>query len=950
MTVHLRRACLLLLAGFALACCDTSAEVPVMRDVVVTIDAPALQRITLGTSIFLNARVETAAGVPVSGYSASWIGDATEQPLPTITVASLHAGLERVVLAPRVASTYRVKLEVITPCPDILCPVFRSNVVAVEVWGGDAVAVTALESSARIAVGEVRPLQGVARAEAAGRFSDRSHESVTYATVDATIAAVDAFGNVRGVAVGATRLVMTAGDAPPTEVAITVTDDALGAPTEGSVLLAAGGVGPPDRIDDRLALTNDAWPIALQDAPNIRQAIVRTWTGTGFGVEVVGEPWAAAEQVRVFVAGDDVPWVVFISRADTEVLMVAERTAPGTWRLHPMVDIPEPASVSVIARASGVSVAFFEDAPVAPSGQTGCGRTLRLATITAAATTFETIARPASASVECGPADVSLLPPDDGTPWPRALTVTDAGMQLWSRAASASGWSAAALPTLGDLWGVSGIARPTRDGQGEVGLLLWPTEAYRLANPWTLATAHYCTLTDCVDGRPLDDLIGWGGTLWALQTATGLRGGDKMAHTWRRPDGRTVVDFPAFRLMPADTSAYDLSAANADWPVQGHAAMGAGLHFVYRSDAGLSYANVTLPRVPLATAAEVDGKKIDLGTDWLAAPTLVLASGARLMWPNAERWWTLGRQAGPDAPIVIDTGLNFGVELVEVGDAVLAITYDPQGILPGAMVSASHDDGATFTPLAQVSAYAERMVGTGPGPAGSGLAWILGRAPGETAKTLVRFDPTAKTGTPVAVTPSWLDVDDGMLADAGGILLIDQTRLSTAYFGADGKLVDETPPNDDALRGYDVLVKSVGRDDDGTLWVVAWNGDGVVVARTQDRFETVEVRPVPGISRNPIDRIVANRLYPIVPRLLVSSGTLTVGGSAISGRLAVATSRDGGLTWDPTVIVRPQGGAHQDLLGLTRDSDGALLVTMSDDSALGGTGLFDSVLVRMGGQ
>jgi len=786
---------------------------------------------------------------------------------------------------------------------------------------------------------------------------------VTYTTDDATIATVDAIGNVRGVAVGATRLVMTAGDALPTAVAITVTDDALGAPAEGSVLLAAGGVPALSEIEDRLALTDDAWPFSLQDHPDIRQVIVRTWTGTGFGVELVGEPWAAADHAHVFVTGDGVPWVFFVAHGDTSTLTAADRSGPGAWRLHPMGHVTQPEGIAVLATDQGVAMAFVEDFPVeagAATVQTSCERVLSLATVTAEAATFETIDRhtysvPTRVGGDCadvanvadlGPTGVFLVPATDGSSWPRALTVTDGVTQLWTRVATESSWSAAALPTLGGLWGISRVARPTRDGQGEVGLLAAPNDAYFLENPWGAHTANYCTLAGCLAGRPLDDLPGWQNAQWVLETATGLRGGANMAHTWRRPDGRTVVDFPAFRLMPADTSAYDLSAANADWPIRGHAAIGQSLHFLYRSDQGLSYANVTLPRVPLPDDAEGDGKKIDLGPDRLAAPTLVLASGARIFWPNAERWWTLGRQGGRDAPIVTRTDLNVTANIVEVGDAVVAILNDPEGTSAAAMASLSRHGGATWTPVINPEVNAERIVGTGPGPAGAGLAWIFGRVLRETTNTIVRLDPTATTATAVAVTPSWLAVDDGMLADDSGLLLVDRERLQTALFAPDGTLVDETPPSD-ALRGYDVIATSIGRDDEGALWAVAWNNDGVVVAQTTDRFATVAIRPVPGISRHPIDRIVVNRLYPIVPRLLVSSGTLTVGGSDVSGRLGVATSHDGGLTWGPTVIVRPHGGANQDLLGLTRDKDGALLVTMSDDSALGGRGMFDSVLVRL---
>jgi|GEM_PF-3566484 len=111
-----------LLGLIFVSACDGSGqdghlpEVPVLRDVVVTIDAPDFQRVTLGTSVSFEARVTTAAGLALSGYSARWIGADTDAPLPIITVPGAHNGVERVVLAPTVVGTFRVKLEVITAC------------------------------------------------------------------------------------------------------------------------------------------------------------------------------------------------------------------------------------------------------------------------------------------------------------------------------------------------------------------------------------------------------------------------------------------------------------------------------------------------------------------------------------------------------------------------------------------------------------------------------------------------------------------------------------------------------------------------------------------------------------------------------------------------------------------------------------------------------------------
>lgn len=189
----------------------------------------------------------------------------------------------------------------------------------VQVMGGDADVVVPPLPETELAVGERRPMSGLPAtaletyaANPNDNFGERfwSDQPLDFRIDDPTIASVTSDGVVEGLQEGQTTLRITAGSAEA-EVTLHITSTPLGPPPDGDLTIALHGVetyrpetqtgeGP---METKVALDANGWPSILiqmrpgwtttQGQPWISQlppmALLR-WTGTGFGLEWIGEP------------------------------------------------------------------------------------------------------------------------------------------------------------------------------------------------------------------------------------------------------------------------------------------------------------------------------------------------------------------------------------------------------------------------------------------------------------------------------------------------------------------------------------------------------------------------------------------------------------------------------------------------------------------------------------
>lgn len=163
--------------------------------------------------------------------------------------------------------------------------------------GGATAAVRADVSAIAIAVGETRPVSALTLTEAGFRSGTpvelESGSPALLRIVDDT--------HVAGVAAGETTLTFRSGE-QATTIPVTVGTAALAPPT--GLEEPAAAIVPSFRPDDpgrhaRVAL-KDGFPhvVVEEDVAGDRDVLIYAWTGTGWGVERVNEPWRELTPLR----------------------------------------------------------------------------------------------------------------------------------------------------------------------------------------------------------------------------------------------------------------------------------------------------------------------------------------------------------------------------------------------------------------------------------------------------------------------------------------------------------------------------------------------------------------------------------------------------------------------------------------------------------------------------
>ncbi len=223
--------------------------------------------------------------------------------------ASRHLGLRSF------ATTLLVKQE----ADELFSVAVQLPLAEVDVRGGPAEHIHTWGDEVRLGVGEVRVFQPYPVAEWAQTFPDAgdergeqpwSEEPVSYAIVDPAVAEVDALGVITAGAPGETTLVLTAGDVRR-EVPVTVETRPLDRPPLGAWPLVE------TVVESSRPLNRNAWglqrarvavgpdggvSVVFRPRPGSGRTsdenfstltpplVLATWTGTGFGFEMLGTP------------------------------------------------------------------------------------------------------------------------------------------------------------------------------------------------------------------------------------------------------------------------------------------------------------------------------------------------------------------------------------------------------------------------------------------------------------------------------------------------------------------------------------------------------------------------------------------------------------------------------------------------------------------------------------
>lgn len=939
---------LLLAAGAIAGCTQQEAADPLAPDapsIQVAVDAPLRIEFPASGSRAVEVHVRHADGSPASGYtlrvrSACDACTFTFQPLT-------QSGTETLLLTKPAASfSFQVEAHVTA---DNVFGLSRSHTF----FGLPAVGTTiaTVFPSATLAVGERRPftavaINGVRSAEGAPTFS-----------MSGSAATVDANGLVTGVAPGSAVLTISHGG-KSIDVALTVDATAVvGPPPEGVWRGFANNVLPGSKVlDHQLVLDSRGYPHAVVRFSH--RATLLSWSGTGFGAELLPDALVAGHQAQTEVMlVVDPRDRLHIASATLGGLFVYEKQAgaePGGWKVRPLgrsialldragldeADYSGPiARMSLLAAPDGVEVLYAW--PFTSPGQSfACGAMYRHAKLTDADALLS--------DVTADWAD----PPSTGGGCPDRLAPIDAQTLALSR--DATGATEVLIPYSNRLGGKATYAGTSRFRQlspGRWRLTEQPERARGLVPPislnaWPLTDGSFVVeqgLSSAFNSVPYHFTSR--GRLWI--------GGLTLGHVLRTVDP-FFSDFgndTPFGVWTDSEFPFEEALLATVW---GTAGDDDRLHVLARapsldgpSDTPVLFSR-RLPRTDVsATTPEASGRFLeDAGqrATFTAAP-IPTANGGRaaLAFGGGDTGAThLGRvlrSAGVDQPWLAGEALSTsqGSTVAERDGLLFAMDSSER-------LAASADLGGHWAPISvrasNQSDATLNLVAT-PGGLVADLKDTLALFPTPTATDagLVSWPVPAGFGGQVLLGEAPMR---NLFAAPGGAYLVANLHFSgtarklyVAQVAFDGGTLSER-----ALSSPDgsspLLLRAGTRLPGNEILFPSYRlGTSALLQATTHRVDLESGAWQVGQAGSFIDENL------FVGRLpdgrFVLGGTMTSrqlagadGGNFHQQRVVLKTSADG-LTWSAPRVVRPEGGDFQSLGGLSVEADGAVLLLITDN-------------------
>lgn len=586
-----------------------------------------------------------------------------------------------------------------TPCVETLSkdlgPVF------VEIRGGETDSIVPLQPSVTIVPGEIRPVSAIPmNAPDKDGLLYPSGQDWTVSVADPSVAVVVGPRSVKGVSVGATTLEFRSADAVAT-IPVTVVDGTVSAPPDGRHRLEVidfDGVTDTGDIRDvpvtltypiypnkhRMALDPKGWPSAVFEASAVQvqwhTVLHMEWTGSGFGIQQVGEFRESYWQPNYAVDDAGVRYMALQSGVLQGLHMAVQKPGdePGVWKFTELgrrLDIRNESSdpliwvndrqldmdrerMSIQARKGGGAwlayVVWIHDAsdPVTP-----CVRMLRLATATATGVEVQDVEEfrftegvsGCEATARINGFDVGellLLPPDPGRNLPRILVLQRQLNQAWSYPwvydAAGAQWQRSEWPMDSLKTGLSNIyvnpveaVVPTPTPDGESSRLVWSmnldsdSDVFDLAHfGWGFGDGPH-TVCFCDPGSPLE--------MFALQNDGNVWVGDGNLSPLIKftSHGRIVMDWPELQA-PIDGQTAEFAAMNY---VYGWMADQSRMFFL-ASHSGYRLDLVTLTPPTMVRDGALDTEGARLGDIYTANPLSLqpyaLSDGTVMMYGGAR--------------------------------------------------------------------------------------------------------------------------------------------------------------------------------------------------------------------------------------------------------------------------------------------------------------------------
>ncbi len=665
-----------------------------------------------GEKIEIEIHMADAAGEPFEPYSFEWwaaitrleggAGWSSEQGLmcdaePTIETPSSGVRKLSFVAGQRGQCSINIRVKTCGGLPDVPCINTESaefGPVFINIMGGETASIAPLQPSVSIVPGESRPVAAIPmRAPDINGFLYPSGESWTISVPDQSVAVVDGTRRVKGVAPGTTVVEFHSGGAVAT-VPLTVTGGTAGDPPDGRHRLETidfdgitdtGDIrGVPVTLTyptfsnrHRMTLDSRGWPAGVFEASAVgvkwHAVLQMEWTGSGFGVQQVGDARDNYWQPQHAIDDQGVRYVAVQSSVMQGLHMAVQKPGaePGAWVFHQLprrADLEDEGGeplllehdvqldfdrepMSILKRAGGGAwlayVAWLHDAadPVTP-----CVRILRLATATADGVDVKDVEELRFAegvngcegtAIQQGyeVANILLMPPDPGRGLPKILMLEQVMNAAYSypRLYQAAGaqWNRTDWPIDGLIEdNLSTMYRlpvqaavPTPVPDGEAARLVWSmhldtdSDAFELAYFGSEFDDGPYPVCFCDPGDPVE--------MFALQGDGSVWVGDGNLSPLLKftRNGRLVMDRPEL-MAPEDGMTDEGVAMNS---VYGWAADQNRLYFlVNHSGCRLDLVTVTPPVMARDGATDTEGARLgDLyAADPLSIEPAVLPDGS----------------------------------------------------------------------------------------------------------------------------------------------------------------------------------------------------------------------------------------------------------------------------------------------------------------------------------
>lgn len=398
-----------------------------------------------GERVEIDVRMTDADGQPFEPYSFEWwsaidrleggAGWSSENGLmcdAEPSVETLSPGVRRLsfVAGRRGQCTINVRIKTCGGLRDIPCINSESadfGPVFVNIMGGDTASVAPMQPSVTIVPGESRPVWAIPMLEPdKDGLRYPSGQSWTVSVSDSSVAVVDGTRRVKGVAPGSTEIEFRSGDAVAT-IPLTVVSGTVGAPPDGRMRMEVidfDGITDTGDIRDvpatltnpifphkhRMSLDSRGWPSAVFEVSAVgvhwHGVLQMEWTGSGFGIQQVGDPFENYWQPQYAVDKAGTRFVATQSSLMQGLHLAVQKPGyePGRWDFYPLprrIDIDGAADddmliqgdvqldtdregISILKRPDGgVWVAYVVWHHDRTDPETPCVRLLRLATATA---------------------------------------------------------------------------------------------------------------------------------------------------------------------------------------------------------------------------------------------------------------------------------------------------------------------------------------------------------------------------------------------------------------------------------------------------------------------------------------------------------------------------------------------------------------------------------------